>query len=89
MSGSQRLGRWVLALTLSAAGVGLGTALPAAADDDLGDADCVSSYLSRGRSVVAGPYYSIPYESIGGAPYVENEVNSRPTTYGIASNAHE
>jgi hypothetical protein len=90
---------------MSATAVGLGTALPAAAQDtgeegpetvtvgsgDLGGSGdgCVTSYLSRGRSVVAGPYYSIPYESIGGAPYVENEINSRPTTYGIASNAHE
>lgn len=95
MSGSQRLGRWALALAMSATAVGLGTALPAAADDHGGavttesEEDCVVSYVSRGRAVVGGPFYAIPYESVAGAPYVEDEINSRPANYGVASNAFE
>lgn len=96
MSGSHRLGRWALALAMSATAVGLGTVLPAAADDHGAEAvttgseeDCIVSYVSRGRAVVGGPFYAIPYESVAGAPYVEDEINSRPANYGLASNAFE
>src|SRR5581483_1781004 len=44
---------------------------------------------SRGRAVVAGPSYEIPFRSVGGGPYVENEVNSRPSTFSFASDAYE
>jgi len=51
--------------------------------------NCVNSYVSRGRAVVAGPSYEIPFRSIGGGPYVENEVNSRPVNSSFASDAYE
>jgi hypothetical protein len=80
---------------------GFGLVSPAQADDpetetisiDSGtgseDADCVVSYVSRGRAVVAGPVYEIPYRSVGGGPYVENEINSRPNNFSFASDAYE
>lgn len=88
MSATQRLGRWVLVAALGAMVGGAAPAVPAGAEDAAGD-ECVNGYLSRGRSVVVGPTYGIPFESVAGAPYVGNELNSKPQSFGVASNAHE
>src|SRR5205807_2185370 len=91
-------GRIVLLLGGTVGGFGLVS--PAHADDpetvsiDSGSGsaagdNCVNSFVSRGRAVVAGPVYEIPYRSVGGGPYVENEVNSRPSTFSFASDAYE
>jgi hypothetical protein len=100
MKGSQRLGRWGLVLLLGGVAGGFGLVPSAHADDSdtvsidpgsgatAGD-NCVNSFVSRGRAVVAGPNYEIPFRSVGGGPYVENEVNSRPSTYSFASDAYE
>ncbi len=85
MSARKRLGRLSLVVGLGAATAGLGVSTPAGADE----AQCVTNYLSRGRSVVVGPSYSIPYQSIAGAPYVENEINARPVVNSFATNAYE
>ena len=47
------------------------------------------SYVSRGRAVVAGPIYEIPFRSVGGGPYVENEINSRPNNVSFANDAYK
>jgi len=98
MNASQRLGRWGLVLLLGGAAGGFGLMPPAHADSDTISIDagsassgdnCVNSFVSRGRAVVAGPDYEIPFRSVGGGPYVENEVNSRPSTFSFASDAYE
>ena len=101
MRASQRLGRWGLVLLLGGTVGGFGLVAPAQADEpesepetisiDSGTTggDCVVSYVSRGRAVVAGPVYEIPYRSVGGGPYVENEINSRPNNFSFASDAYE
>ena len=99
MKASQRLGRWGLVLLLGGTAGGFGLMAPAHADSDVVSIDagsgssagdnCVNSYVSRGRAVVAGPVYEIPYRSVGGGPYVENEVNSRPVNSSFASDAYE
>jgi hypothetical protein len=98
MRASQRLGRWGLVLLLGGTAGGFGLVSPAHADPDTetisvdaGDTggDCVVSYVSRGRAVVAGPVYEIPFRSVGGGPYVENEINSRPNNFSFASDAYE
>ena len=99
MKASQRLGRWGLVLLLGGTAGGFGLMAPAHADSDVISIDagsgssagdnCVNSYVSRGRAVVAGPVYEIPYRSVGGGPYVENEVNSRPVNSSFASDAYE
>jgi hypothetical protein len=98
MKASQRLGRWGLVLLLGGAAGGFGLMPSAHADDtetvsidagSSGAATCVNSFVSRGRAVVAGPSYEIPFRSVGGGPYVENEVNSRPSTLSFASDAYE
>jgi hypothetical protein len=86
-------------LLLGGAVGGFGLVSPAQADEpetetisiDSGTTggDCVVSYVSRGRAVVAGPVYEIPYRSVGGGPYVENEINSRPNNFSFASDAYE
>lgn len=99
MNASQRLGRWGLVLLLGGTAGAFGLVSPAHADEpetetisiDSGTTggDCVVSYVSRGRAVVAGPVYEIPYRSVGGGPYVENEINSRPNNFSFASDAYE
>ncbi len=101
MKASQRLGRWGLVLLLGGTAGGFGLVSPAHAEEsepetisiDSGssgaDENCVNSFVSRGRAVVAGPSYEIPFRSVGGGPYVENEINSSPKTYSFASNAYE
>ena len=99
MKASQRLGRLGLVLLLGGTVGGIGVTTPAHADPDTVSIDpgsgstggdtCVNSFVSRGRAVVAGPVYEIPYRSVGGGPYVENEVNSRPSTFSFASDAYE
>src|SRR5947209_15358237 len=101
MKASQRLGRWGLVLLLGGVAGGFGLVPSAHADEsgpetisvDSGSGssadNCVNSFVSRGRAVVAGPVYEIPYRSVGGGPYVENEVNSRPSTFSFASDAYE
>ena len=98
MKASQRLGRWALVLLLGGAAGGFGLMPSAHADSDVVSIDagsgstadnCVNSYVSRGRAVVAGPVYEIPFRSVGGGPYVENEVNSRPVNFSFASDAYE
>ena len=105
MKASQRLGRWGLVLLLGGTVGGFGLAAyplagPAHAEDsgpetsiDPGSSssgdNCVNSFVSRGRAVVAGPSYEIPFRSVGGGPYVENEINSTPKTFSFASNAYE
>jgi hypothetical protein len=99
MKASQRLGRWGLVLLLGGMAGGFGLTSPAHADEpetetisiDSGTigGDCVVSYVSRGRAVVAGPVYEIPFRSVGGGPYVENEINSRPNNLSFASEAYE
>jgi hypothetical protein len=105
MKSSQRLGRWGLVLLLGGTVGGFGLAAPLAGpaqaeesgpetvsiDSGTTDAagDCVVSYVSRGRAVVAGPVYEIPFRSVGGGPYVENEINSRPNNLSFASEAYE
>jgi hypothetical protein len=99
MKASQRLGRFGLVLLLGGTVGGFGVVTPAHADSDVVSIDpgsgstggdtCVNSFVSRGRAVVAGPVYEIPYRSVGGGPYVENEVNSRPSTFSFASDAYE
>jgi hypothetical protein len=101
MKASQRLGRWGLVLLLGGTVGGFGLVAPAHAEDepstisiDSGSSgaegeNCVNSFVSRGRAVVAGPSYEIPFRSVGGGPYVENEINSSPKTYSFASNAYE
>jgi hypothetical protein len=100
MKASQRLGRLGLVLLLGGTVGGVGFVSPAHADDpetvsidsgsgSTGADNCVNSFVSRGRAVVAGPIYEIPYRSVGGGPYVENEVNSRPSTFSFASDAYE
>ncbi|MGH8999080.1 MAG: hypothetical protein ACRDY7_06770 [Acidimicrobiia bacterium] len=87
MRGSQRPGRWAL-LAIGAV-VGAAVWVPPAGAQESESADCVTNYLSRGRSVVGGFVYGIPFESVAGAPYAENELNSKPQTIGVASNAYE
>lgn len=82
MKGSQRAGR--LAIVLAAGLAGAAVWVPAAGAQ-ASDGDCVTSYLSRGKSVVGGQTYGIPYESVSGAPYAENELNSKPQSYAIAN----
>jgi hypothetical protein len=100
MKASQRLGRWGLVLLLGGMAGGFGLVSPAQADESEpetitidsgtgGEGDCVVSYVSRGRAVVAGPVYEIPFRSVGGGPYVENEINSRPNNLSFASEAYE
>jgi len=99
MKSSQRLGRWGLVLLLGGTVGGFGLVAPAHADSepetisiDSGSTEtgnCVVSYVSRGRANVAGPVYEIPYRSVGGGPYVEDEINSRPNNYSFASEAYE
>lgn len=102
MKASQRLGRWGLVLLLGGTAGGFGLVTPAHAEDpepetisiDSGSTgssadNCVNSYVSRGRAVVAGPSYEIPFRSVGGGPYAENEINSSPKTFSFASNAYE
>jgi hypothetical protein len=99
MKSSQRLGRWGLVLLLGGTIGGFGLVTPAHADPDTetisidsGSTDggtCVVSYVSRGRAVVAGPVYEIPFRSVGGGPYVEDEINSRPNNLSFASDAYE
>ena len=98
MKASQRLGRFGLVLLLGGVAGGFGLMPSAHADSDVVSIDagsssagdnCVNSYVSRGRAVVAGPVYEIPYRSVGGGPYVENEVNSRPVNFSFASDAYE
>ncbi|HEY4410354.1 MAG TPA: hypothetical protein VGO87_10765 [Acidimicrobiia bacterium] len=101
MKASQRLGRWGLVLLLGGTAGGFGLMTPAHADESSPDtvsvdsgssgaaANCVNSFVSRGRAVVAGPSYEIPFRSVGGGPYVENEVSSRPATFSFASDAYE
>ena len=100
MKASQRLGRWGLVLLLGGTAGGFGLVSPAQAEESEpetisidsgleGAGDCVVSYVSRGRAVVAGPVYEIPYRSVGGGPYVEDEINSRPNNRSFASNAYE
>ena len=97
MKASQRIGRWALVLLLGGVAGGFGLMPSAHADDDVVSVDsgstagatCVNSYVSRGRAVVAGPSYEIPFRSVGGGPYVENEVNSRPVNTSFASDAYE
>ena len=99
MKASQRLGRWGLLLLLGGTVGGFGLVTPAHAESepetisiDSGSTeggDCVVSYVSRGRAVVAGPVYEIPYRSVGGGPYVEDEINSRPNNLSFASDAYE
>lgn len=105
MNASQRLGRWGLVLLLGGTLGGFGTAIPMAGPAhaesepetisiDSGSSgaegeNCVNSFVSRGRAVVAGPSYEIPFRSVGGGPYVENEINSSPKTFSFASNAYE
>ena len=98
MKASQRLGRWGLLLLLGGTVGGFGLVTPAHADEpetisiDSGSTEggtCVVSYVSRGRAVVAGPVYEIPYRSVGGGPYVEDEINSRPNNFSFASDAYE
>jgi hypothetical protein len=100
MKASQRLGRWGLLLLLGGTVGGFGLVTPAHAAEsepetisiDSGSAEggtCVVSYVSRGRAVVAGPVYEIPYRSVGGGPYVEDEINSRPNNLSFASDAYE
>jgi hypothetical protein len=83
MKGSQRAGR--LALVLAAGVVGTSLWVPAAGAQE---GECITSYASRGRSVVGGQIYGIPYESVSGAPYAENEINSKPQVYAIANNGN-
>ena len=101
MKASQRLGRWGLVLLLGGTIGGFGPVTPAHADSEPGTItidsggsgaegqNCVNSFVSRGRAVVAGPSYEIPFRSVGGGPYVENEINATPKTYSFASNAYE
>ncbi|HVW34929.1 MAG TPA: hypothetical protein VHL53_20520, partial [Acidimicrobiia bacterium] len=97
MKASQRIGRFALVLLLGGVAGGFGLMPSAHADDDVvsvdsgssAGANCVNSYVSRGRAVVAGPSYEIPFRSVGGGPYVENEVNSRPVNTSFASDAYE
>src|ERR671923_231732 len=105
MNALRRLGRWGLVLLLGGTVGGFGLAAyplagPAHAEDsgpetsiDPGSSssgdNCVNSFVSRGRAVVAGPSYEIPFRSVGGGPYAENEINSTPKTYSFASNAYE
>ena len=100
MKASQRLGRWGLVLLLGGVAGGFGLMPAAHADDpetvsiDAGSGsavadNCVNSFVSRGRAVVAGPSYEIPFRSVGGGPYVENDVSSRPATFSFASDAYE
>ncbi len=83
MKGSQRAGRLALALAAGVAGATLW--VPAAAAQE---GECITSYASRGKSVVGGQIYGIPYESVSGAPYAENEINSKPQVYAIANNGN-
>ena len=87
MKSSQRLGRWGLVLVLGGTAGGFGLVTPAHAEEE--GEDCVNSFVSRGRAVVAGPSYEIPFRSVGGGPYAENEINSGPKTFSFASNAYE
>jgi hypothetical protein len=99
MKASQRLGRWGLVLLLGGTIGGFGLVTPAHAESepetvsiDSGSTDagtCVVSYVSRGRAAVAGPVYEIPFRSVGGGPYVEDEINSRPNNLSFASEVYE
>ena len=94
MKSSQRLGRWALVLLLAGTIEGFGLVAPAprrfgARDGSTEAGDCVMSYVSRGRANVAGPVYGDPYRSVGRAPYVEVEINSRPNNFSFASKAYE
>jgi hypothetical protein len=83
MKGSQRAGR--LALVLAAGVAGATVWVPAVGAQE---GECITSYASRGKSVVGGQIYGIPYESLSGAPYAENEINSKPQVYAIANNGN-
>lgn len=86
MKASQRAGR--LAVLLATGLAGATVLVPAAGAQESADEECITSYASRGKSVVGGQTYGIPYESVSGAPYTENEINSKPQVYAIANNGN-
>lgn len=87
MDGSQTTARVALVLTLAVV-AGTTVSAPSAQAQSSGGGSCITSYASRGTSVVGGQTYGIPYESVSGAPYTENEINSKPQVYAIASNGN-